>query len=459
MMDTIPKLLFDYCTKHAETEAVLSKDSNNNFQPISHREFYNIIKDFGCGLIDSGIKRENHIGVISDNRKEWLWADFAILSIGAVDVPRGSDSTAEEIRYILFHGDCVATLVEDNTQLEKILSIANKLRLLKMIIVMDNSSTVKKKGKISIYNFSDILERGKKYLEKNPGAFEEEIGKSKPEDLATIIYTSGTTGEPKGVMLSHSNFMHQVISPHQYLYLDEKDVYFAVLPVWHAYERSCEYYAFFHGVIIAYSRLVAKIMIEDMGKVRPNVFVSVPRIWVSLKSAINRKIREEGGIRLALFNFFIAVGTIHSKLLTMFRGLLPRFKKRVHLIDVLISFIPLILLTPLALLGNLLVFSKIKARLGGRFYLGVSGAGALPPHVDDFFAGAGLLILEGYGLTEAAPIVSVRKRNAPVPGTIGPPLPEVEAKVLDEEGNELPPGKKGILFIRGHYRRWLVKYR
>jgi long-chain acyl-CoA synthetase len=135
--------------------------------------------------------------------------------------------------------------------------------------------------------------------------------------------------------------------------------------------------------------------------------------------------------------------------MNLFRGLLPQFKRRIRIIDIIISFFPLILFTPLKLLGGLLVFGKIKKKLGGRFKFGISGAGALPPHVDKFFSAIGILLLEGYGLTEAAPIISVRKQHAPIIDTIGPPLPEIAAKICDPEGKELSPGEKGILFVKG----------
>jgi len=232
-----------------------------------------------------------------------------------------------------------------------------------------------------------------------------------------------------------------------------------VLPIWHSFERSVEYIVLFSGAGIAYSKPIAKIMLKDIEIIRPTIFPSVPRIWEAIRSGIYKKIKEDGGIKKALFDFFISIGSTYAHLSNMIKGLIPQFKKRNRVLDIIKSIIPFILLTPLKWLGDLLVFSKLKKKLGGRFRWGISGAGALPPHVDNFFAAAGILLIEGYGLTEAAPICSFRKEKAPVTNTIGPPLPEIEIKILDSEGKEMGPGEKGVLYVkgpnvmRGYYKR------
>jgi long-chain acyl-CoA synthetase len=382
---------------------------------------------------------------------EWMQADHALLCIGAADVPRGSDSTAAEIEYILNHAECAISLAENQTQMEKILSVKKGLPKLKTMIIMDpefSKSSARKDG-VAILTFQEVEEKGRQHLAKHPDCVEEAVAQGKPEELVTLIYTSGTTGEPKGVMLNNRNYMHQIRSPHTPLDIRRGDIFMSVLPVWHSYERAIEYVAIFGGCSIAYSKLISQVLVEDMGKVRPMIFPSVPRIWEAIKRGILRNIDAEGGLKKALAYFFISVGSAQAKMKTLFLGLTPQYRRRSRFLDALAAVVPLALLTPLALLGQALVFSKIKHRLGGQFRFGVSGAGALPQHVDEFFAAAGVLLLEGYGLTESAPIVSVRDCRRPVPGTIGPALPEVEVKVLDERGKQLPPGEKGVLFVRG----------
>jgi len=458
MGDTIPKLMLEFLGKDPELTVQWSKDASGTFQPVVWRQLYSEVEAFAAGLLHLGIKRGDHIGIVSENMKEWMWADLAIQSIGTADVPRGSDSMAPEIQYILDHADCAVCIVENLAQLEKVLSIKKSLKRLKTLIVLDPDfakvdgvavAGMAKNAGVKIYSFKDVQERGREYASKHPGFLEEEIAKGKTEDLATLIYTSGTTGEPKGVMLTHSNYMHQIPTPLKYIDIRRGDILFSVLPIWHSYERACDYFAIFAGASLAYSKPIAQIMVEDMGKIRPQVFPSVPRIWEAVKKGIIRNIESGSSVKKALAYFFIAVGTAHSKLKVRLRGLRPRFKKSSRFVDALISFLPFLLLTPFNALGQMLVFKKIKHRLGGRFKFGVSGAGALPPHVDEFFAAAGILLLEGYGLTETSPIVSVRKSDRPVPGTIGPPLEGLEVKVLAEDGSELPPGRKGVLYVRG----------
>jgi long-chain acyl-CoA synthetase len=451
MTDTVAKLFREFAQQEPALTVQLCRDKAGNFQPIAWKEMYEQTKAFGAGLLSLGVKRGDHIGIISDNMKEWLWADLAILCIGGADVPRGSDSMAPEIAYILEHAECGISLVENQAQLEKVLSVKGQLKHLKTLIVLD-PEFVKQQPKregVAIWTFREVQMAGRDHLAKQPRCFEEQIDRGGSEELVTLIYTSGTTGEPKGVMLSNRNYMHQIVTPRTPLDILRGDVFLSALPVWHSYERAVEYVAIFAGCSIAYSKPVSQVLVQDMGAVRPTIFPSAPRIWEAVKKGIIKNMDSEGGLKRALAYFFINVGTAHSKLKVLVRGLKPRFQPRSRFLDALMSFLPYALLTPFSALGQLLVFRKIQHRLGGRFRFGVSGAGALPPHVDDFFAAAGVLLLEGYGLTETAPIVSVRDSRRPVPGTIGRPLPEVEVKVLDENGRELPPGQKGVLYVKG----------
>jgi long-chain acyl-CoA synthetase len=220
-----------------------------------------------------------------------------------------------------------------------------------------------------------------------------------------------------------------------------------------------EYYIFSHGGGIAYSKPVGKVLLDDLAAIRPHWMPSVPRIWESLRGAIYRQVNSGGKIKKALFTFFIGAGGYYSLFKAMFQDRLPHFRPRSRAADICLAVLPLIFLTPFKLLGELLVFKVIKARLGGRFIAGVSGGGSLPPVVDHFFQALGILLLEGYGLTETGPILAVRKKYHPVHGTIGPLLKGIEYRVLDENGNVLGPNGKGVLYVKtpqimlGYYKR------
>ncbi len=453
MVNTVPLLLKNISEKYPGKTAQLWKDADGNFHPSAFSELFRSAQEFAAGIMDLGTERKSNIGLISENRKEWFVADLGIQCMGAVDVPRGCDSPAKELAYILEFADCRIAILENEQQLVKLEEYSKNLKKLNTVIFFDFPENADKHKKVfmqvSFLKFDEIIQKGRKALEKNQDLVLAEIEKSRPDDLATIIFTSGTTGEPKGVMLRQEAFMNQVNNVPKLINVGPGDIWLCVLPVWHSFERIMQYVALGTASTLAYSKPVSKVLIADLENVKPTWMASVPRIWEVIMNGVYRKIKSEGGIKFALFRFFVSVGSIHSKLGFLVKGLLPRFKRRVRLLDFLAGFIPWLLLLPLRGLGNLLVFSKIKKKLGGRFTAGVSGGGALPSAVDDFFAAAGILLLEGYGLTETAPVLGVRKQKRPVPGTVGPVFPNMQIRIVDENGNVLKPGQKGIVMAKG----------
>ena len=452
---TLPRIIQKNAVDYSNFAAQYSKDEAENFQATTYAEMYCEILAYAAGLRDAGIKRGDHIGLISDNRKEWLITSFALHCLGAADVPRGCDSMAEEIAYILSFGDCKAAVLENEAQLAKILPLRQKMPKLNMFIIIDNdfdkTPYQNDLSGINIMGYQDIMAKGKTLSAQGSDAsIEAEIEQGKPDDVATIIFTSGTTGEPKGVMLSHNNFLNQ--SANAYKPLDNRpgDVYLSVLPVWHSYERAINYIAMHRAGAIAYSKPVGKIMLADCAAIKPHWVPSVPRIWEAVRTGIYRNAASGSAVKKGIFNFFVTVCALHQKLKDMLLGRTPHFTRRIVFFDMLFSFIPFLLLCPLRGLGNVLVFNKIKAKLGGRVKAGISGGAALPGAVDSFFAAAGIKLLEGYGITEAAPILAVRHRYNPVPKTVGPSFPNMEIIIRDPEtGKELPPGRKGVVHARG----------
>ena len=455
MEDTVVKVIRGVAQRQPDKPALMSKNKKGEWETITYAQFVDLSERFGAGLLDLGVKRGDLVGIIADNRKEWIIADQGILGIGAADAPRGSDTLPDEMRFILAHADCAVALAENADQLKKILSRKKELPQLKRVIVMDDefspaSFTEPREG-LEVLAFADIMERGKILLARDPQAYRREVEKGSPEELATLIYTAGTTGEPKGVMLSNANFLHNLrTTVPQCLTVDSRDVFLSILPIWHSFERTVEYIVFRNGASIAYSKLIGKVLMADMLSVKPTVMAAAPRIWESVSAGIFRKINEEGGIKAALFKFFVKVGEAHTVARALIRGWALQFHRRFVVTDFLIGILPFLLLTPFKALGNALVFGKVKALFGGRFRFSISGGGALPPYVDRFFQAVGILLLEGYGLTETAPVASVRLQRRPVVGTIGPVLEEMEVKLLDpDSGKEVGPGKKGVIYLKG----------
>lgn len=453
MSQTLPKLLKEISEKYPENPVQYSKDSNKVFQPTVFKDFFTEVQSFAAGLLEIGTGRKDHVGLISENRKEWFIADMGILSIGAADIPRGCDSNADEISYILGFSESRITILENSGQIKKIASKIDEMPLLKDIIILDSNindeDVTEELKKITFHTFNDIMDLGKEVLSKQPNIILNEIAKGEMDDVATIIFTSGTTGKPKGVMLSHNNFLHQVHGVPQMLNLKPTDKWLCVLPVWHSFERIMQYVSMGAGNALCYSKPVGSIFLADFAAIKPTWMASVPRIWEAVMAGVYKKVNTAGGAKKVLFHFFVSVGKSFSQLRNMIYGLRPEYRKRSRILEIILAVIPYLLLLPLKKLGDVLVFKGIKARLGGNFIAGISGGGALPAAVDEFFSAAGILVLEGYGLTESAPVLGVRNQNHPVPGTVGPVFPGTEIKIVDVDGKTLPPGHKGLVLARG----------
>ncbi len=458
---TIPQLLQDIAQRYPDNSAQLYKDETGRFIPRPWQELRLLVDRCAAGLETLGVKRGDHVGLISENRAEWFIADLGTMTIGAADVPRGNDATVQELEFILGVTETPIIFVENDAQLRKVLDIAPRLGALKTIVQLDDGYTPAGSAPhgVEIINFGDVLTRGARALEEDPKRVEVARDAGEGDDTVTVIFTSGTTGEPKGVMLSHRNFLHQVENVPKLIDVGSDDIWLCVLPVWHSFERIMQYVSLGAGSALAYSKPIGKIMLEDFQKVRPTWMASVPRIWEAIRAGIYRNVKKGSAVSQTLFAYFVHIGGMWAGFRDMFTGRLPRFHKRIRLVDSAVAALPLLLLTPFKLLGDVLVFRKIRARLGGRFKAGISGGGALPSVVDRFFSAAGILLLEGYGLTETAPVLGVRAQNHPVPGTVGPVFPGTEIKIVDEHGTILPPGNQGVVYARGpqimkgYYRR------
>ncbi|MCL2758681.1 MAG: AMP-binding protein [Treponema sp.] len=450
---TLPRIIQKNVRDNPNCVAQYSKDKDEVFQPTTFTEMYNEILSYAAGLKEEGIKRGDHVGFVSDNRKEWLITSFALHCLGAADVPRGCDSMAEELAYIISFADCKTAVLENEAQMAKLLPLRAKMPQLSMFIIIDNDFDKNQYSSalsgIRVIGYNDIMAKGKAIISKDGAKLiEAEIDQGKPDDLATIIFTSGTTGEPKGVMLSHKNIINQPLVANRVLGNKPGDIWLTVLPVWHSFERAVQYISLYEGGSLAYSKPIGKIMLADLQKMRPTYLTAVPRLWEALRAGVYRNAAASG--KTKALNLFVNIGGAHQKFKNMILGRIPQFKKRFLPLDILIAIIPFLLLSPLRGLGNALVFKKIKNMLGGRLKAGVSGGAALPQAVDKFFGAAGIIMMEGYGLTETAPVVAVRLFHHPVPETIGPQFPNMEVIIRDiDTGNELKPGQKGVVFARG----------
>jgi long-chain acyl-CoA synthetase len=447
-----PDIVVQYI-KEAPVKRQDGQEGGQRFKPKNYRQFYDEIRFAAGGLLELGVKRGDHVGIVADNRPEWTVSDFGVLSLGAADVPRGADATAQELVYILGTTACAVVFAENQKQVKKILSIRAELPVLALLISYDpvdgETEAEAAAAGIKVMYFPSLLALGQKHEALNPGDVEAEMDKGGTEDTATIIFTSGTTGEPKGVMLSHGNFLCQLPSFALIFDLKPGDIWLSVLPVWHVYERCIEYVIFFFKTGIAYSKPIAPVLMADFQAVRPQWMVSVPRVWEAVMDGINRNIRQQGGLRKKAFDLCVSYGLMYTYFKDLTFGLLPNFHGRIRALDAVIGFLPWLLLLPGQGIATLLVFRHIKERLGGRFKAGISGGGSLPAKVDHFFNAVGVRLQEGYGLTETAPLVSVRRWRESRRGTIGQVLLNTEVRIIDQKGRVLPPGRNGVICVRG----------
>jgi long-chain acyl-CoA synthetase len=451
---TVAKMIKDSAEKWPEIPSQYRRLKNGDFEPITYRTMFQTALDFGAGLLDLGIKRGDPIGLISDNCPEWQQSDIGILAIGAVDVPRGCDATLIDLEQILAITECKYSIAQNNSQVKKIMSLKEKLPALKIIIALeddlkDDIKASCKDGGVELYTFTQLVNSGKKWRVEHKDEIEAELEKGTSEDLATIIFTSGTTGTPKGVMLTHKNFLAQLDEIPERIYLNPGDKALSVLPVWHVFEREVEYVILIQGCAICYSKPIGSILLADFKKLNPHILPAVPRVFEAVYDGVTKKMRKTGGIVLKMFNFFVGVAKIHKAMQRKMFNQNPCFTAYHPVLWWILFILPWSLMWPLYLLGDLLVFRKIKSMLGTNFRAGVAGGGAYPKNIDEFFWAIGVEIVEGYGLTETAPIVSVRPIAAPIYRTIGSPIRGIQARIVDQDGYVLERGQQGILQIKG----------
>ena len=454
MEKTLPRMLREVSQKYPDIPAQMTRISKEgDFETVTYKELYDNSQAFAGGLLALGTVRGEKVGLISDNRKEWEQADMGIMTIGACDVPRGCDASEKDLKNILSFTEVKTCIVENEFQIRKILNVKDEIPTLKRFIIFEepteNEVKLCKEAKIDLLRFYDVVEDGKKYNEKNPGKIEAEMEAGQWDDIAAIIFTSGTTGVPKGVTLSHGNFITQLDELQERIYLKPAERAICVLPVWHVFQRLVEYVIISQAAVLCYSKPIGSILLPDMLALNPTLLPAVPRVFEAVYEGITKKMRRTGGIVEALFNFFTAIAICHSWMdRKMFR---KNFMTHNEFTPGywLLFIIPWLLLYPWKLLGNVLVFKKVKAMLGTNFRAGVAGGGAYPKAIDQFFWALGINVVEGYGMTETAPVVAVRPVDAPIFGCIGTPIRGVSARIVDMEGNVLKPGNKGVLQIKG----------
>jgi long-chain acyl-CoA synthetase len=411
---------------HRDKPAFFSRRPAGDYTPMSFRELYESGLALATGLIDLGLGPREHVGLLSDNRVEWIMADYGVLLAGAADVPRGSDVTVQEVGYILAHADCRFAFVEDEKSMRKVDACRGQLPALEHVIFLSADAPARD----GVPRLADLVARGRALRESGDRRVEERIEHVQSADLFTLIYTSGTTGRPKGVRLTHANMMSQIRN--LCIELHDDDRFLSLLPVWHIYERVAMMIAIANGSSTWYTSV--RTVADDLKTVRPTIMASAPRVWESLYLKIVHSVNQSGPLKRFMFRlaYFFSRRLRHSAYFIEGRRLDLTGRRWWN--SLLLGFgeglLYLALLVPYLVMDGL-VTRKLRGILGGRFRGTISGGGALQTHVDEFFNYIGIPVLEGYGLTETCPVLAVRTFKKRVIGTVGPIWPETELRIVD----------------------------
>ncbi|MBN3885095.1 MULTISPECIES: AMP-dependent synthetase/ligase [unclassified Nostoc] len=413
---------------------------NPNAKPevvITYTQLAEQVQLFAAGLQALGVKVGDRISLIADNSPRWFIADQGIMTAGAVDAVRSAQADKEELLFIIANSGSTAIVVEDLKTLKKLQDRLKDLPIQVVILLSDEAPPTDET--LKVLNFTQLSEIGRNHhfvpVKQNRDA------------LATLIYTSGTTGKPKGVMLSYNNLMHQVTTFGTVLQPNVGDMVLSILPSWHSYERTVEYYLLSQGCTQVYTNL--RSVKGDLRKFKPNYMVGVPRLWESIYEGVQKQFREQPANKQRLVNFLLGISEKYIKAQRTAQGL-DLNNLHASAVERLAAKIQASALLPLHALGERLVYAKVREATGGQVKQMISGGGALPRHIDNFFEIIGVQILQGYGLTETSPVTHVRRPWRNLIGASGLPLPATEAKIVDPETKApLPIEKRGLVLLRG----------
>ncbi len=404
---------------------------------LTYRQLATQIKLFATGLQSLGVRSQTGVALIADNSPRWLIADQGIMLTGAFNAVRSSQAETQEILSILDNSQAKSLVVEDLKTLNKLSSKLVDLDINLVILLSDETPDLDLP--IKLLNFSQAIDLGR--------AAQFQPVSITPQDLATLIYTSGTSGNPKGVMLSHGNLLHQVNTCGTVIPAAPGSRVLSILPSWHSYERSCEYYLLSQGCTQTYTNI--RYFKQDLKDYQPEYLVAVPRLSESIYEGIQKQFREQPANKQKLVNSFLDTSKKYIEARRIVQGLSLECLQP-SLSQKLAASLQMATLAPIHALADKMVYSKIRSATGGKIKNIISGGGSLAKHLDLFFEIIGVDILVGYGLTETAPITNVRRPWQNLRLTSGKPLPGTEIKIVDVETHQpLPIGQKGLVLIRG----------
>jgi long-chain acyl-CoA synthetase len=421
---TLTQIFFDTIRKYDKPDAMRVR-LNGEWHPVSHRTLQERTRRVALGLQALGVQRGDRVAILSENRPEWAIADWACLTSGVADVPIYTTLPAEQLPFLLNDSGSVAIFVSNVAQGEKIAAVRGEVPGLRHVIVFDESARA-----LGDLTLADLEAKGMQLdAPERAAEYEKSALSVRPDDLATLIYTSGTTGAPKGVMLTHDNLHSNVMVCRDTTTMGPSDVALSFLPLCHVFEREGDYFMFAMGVTLAYVDSFDFVP-TAMQEVRPTIAMSVPRLYEKMYARVLENALSGSALKRRIFFWArkVADRWADEKLAGREPGGLLAWQYG---------------------LAQRLVFSKLKARTGGRLRFFISGGAPLAPEIAKFFYAAGLTILEGYGLTETSPVIAVNTPTALRIGTVGRLVDGVEVQIA-------PDGEilvRGPQVMKGYFNR------
>lgn len=419
---SLSSLFFDRVSKSGSREAFRYPDENEAWQSLTWAQTGDRVTQLAAGLVALGITAEERVAIASGTRVEWILADLAIMAAGGATTTVYPTTMATDVAYILADSDSRVVFAEDDEQVAKLREKHSELPSVVKVVVFDGTADGD-----WVIGFDDLAALGEKYLADHPGIVQERVAATNGDSLATLIYTSGTTGRPKGVRLAHDGWVYEGAVMVAADILSEDDLQFLWLPMAHSFGKVLLSAQLAIGFATAIDGRVPRI-VDNLAVVRPTFMGAAPRIFEKAYGRIVGMTEAEGGVKLKIFKWAEKVGLAYSRAVRSGKPVSPVLKAQYAVADKL-------------------VFSKVRARFGGRVRFFISGAAALSPDIAEWFHAAGVLILEGYGLTENCAGAFVNQPDNFKLGSVGTAFPGSEAKIA-EDGEILI---KGPHVMRGYH--------
>jgi long-chain acyl-CoA synthetase len=431
--------------KYKKNTAFIYRSTEDEHE-VTYDKLFEDVLLLSRAFSDKKIVKDTRVLLLSDNRYAWIVTDLALVSLGAISVPRGSECPEQELSFIMEHSGCEFIIFETEKLYDEHKAFVEGLDKVKGIFIMEGENRHKMFSRV--YTYNELL-TDRTISDEDISRFRSRKHKLFKEDVFTLIYTSGTTGVPKGVMLTHDNIMYNLEVIPWLIALRDDDTWLSILPTWHIFERAAEYAALMSGCCTIYSSI--KTFSADLEHYKPTIVATVPRLWESMYTKVNAALEKQGKSKHRIFNALVAVSAAYKRNKRRLKGHLPVFEKEPvfkKLAGDFKAFAACSLLYPL----NLLAVKKLKAvqaKFGGRMRLAISGGGSLPQYLDEWIDALGIRIINAYGMTECAPAIAGRALNCEVFGTLGPAVGNTRLRIADEDNNPLPAGTEGEIQVKG----------